>query len=75
MAPAFILPSLREGLGEGPRMKKAGRPEAARLSSPGEGTDQKLTVRPVTKAVPSAPLVSSSTPKIEVFHETPGASL
>ena len=58
--------------------KKAGRPEAARQSCPGEGTDQKPTVMPVTKPVPSIlrPLAMDlSAVKIEVFEATPGASV
>ena len=56
--------------------KKTGRPEAARLLCPVEGTDQKLSAMPVTKPVPSfmpssTPLVVSSTEKIELFQATP----
>ena len=63
-------------------IKEAGRPEAARPLCPGEETDQKPSVMPVTKPVPSflPPvtflwLVVSSTVKTELFHATPGARL
>ena len=69
----FFLPSPWDGSGEGPRMKKDGPPGGGPPVSPGEGTDQKLTVMPVTKAVPS--FVPCSPEMIEVFDETPGASV
>ncbi len=64
------------------RAKKSGPPEGGPPVSPGEGTDQKPSVMPVTKPVPSflPPVtflwpVVSSTPKTELFHATPGASV
>ena len=55
------------------RTKEAGRPEAARLSCPFEGTGQKPMAMPVTKAVPST--VPCSPEMNEVLDATPGASV
>ena len=53
----------------------AGNGDVCAPSVPFVGPAQKSTLTPVTKAVPSVPSVSSSTPKREVFHATPGASV